>query len=295
MELNNRELAVVFWSLVFIGYILLNSKMQEVRGSLKQVLKTLCSKPIVLVVGFMTAYVVLVIYVLLKVNLWDWVQLKNTIIWTLSVALLPLFSLDKYQKEGGLFKEFCFSSFRLIAIIHFVLGVYVFNIWVELVLIPSLLFLGALLAVAQANKNYQIVANLITNFLSIYGLILIGYTAYMVVADFENFASKTTFNDFLIPSLLTILYLPFLFLMVMYAPYERANIRISSFIKEPELIKYTKPYVLLRFHFRFNLLDRWLKSLVYKNITSKTEVRKSIDEIYSLVEIENNPPEIKNK
>ena len=292
MELNNRELAIVIWFFVALGFVGFNQKMQNVRNSLNGVLVTFISRPILMIVGFMMIYVAAVVYGLSILNLWDYSQVKNTLIWFVSTAFISMFNLDKYQEEKHFYKEFYLSNFKLIAIIQFVLGIYTFNLVAELVLVPALIFLSGMLVVAKRNREHHAVASLLTNILSLYGLVLISYALYMIVSDFNGFASKATVHDFLIPSLLTICYLPFVIFLLIYSTYERIFVRLQFSIKNPELLRYTKYYVLTRFNFRFRNVVRWSRSLGYLKIESRADIRKSVHEIFKLIEIEKNPPQI---
>lgn len=292
MNLNNREWAIVIWSLVAFSFLYFNPRFKDANSSFNQALATLKSKPIIVVMSLMISYVSVAIFCLALLGIWEFGQIKNTLIWFFSVACLSLFKLDKYQGDEWFYKEFCLSNFRLIAIIHFILGIYTFNIYVELVLVPFLVLMALLLAVAQINKEHHQVATLITNIFSIYGLTLIGYTAYMVTSNFDSFANKSNGYDFFIPSLLTILYLPFIYFMLIYTTYERLSIRIKYFINDPELLNYAKYYAFWKFHFKFRLLDRWIKSLAFLSINSKDDIKQSIRQTYSLVNIERNPPPI---
>lgn len=292
MELNNREWSIVIWSLITFSFLYFNPRFKDARNSFNQVLSILKSKPMIIVISLMISYVSLVIICLALMDIWEFEHIKITLIWFLSVACLSFFKLEKYRGDGEFYKEFCLSNLRLIAIIHFIIGIYTFNIYVELALVPIIVFMAALLAVAQMNKEHHSVATLVSNILSIYGLGLVGYTASMVINNFDSFANISNVYDFLVPSLLTILYLPFIYFMLTYTTYERLNLRLKAFIKNPELVKYAKYYAFWKFHFRFRLLDRWIKSLAFLSINSKDDIKQSIRQMYSLVNIERNPPPI---
>ena len=293
MELNNRELAVIFWMFLLVLYITYNSKMHDVRASLRGVLRTLMSKPLLITHALIISYVLILVIWLFQLGLWDWSQSKNTIIWLVSVGWLSLFNLDKYRKNQHFYKEFCFSNFKLLAIVQFILGIYTFSIWVELILVPVLALFGMLHAFSQTDKKFLQAEKLITNIFAFYGLGLISYTLYMAIKDFNSLANEATAYDFLIPSILTILYLPFVYLMLLYSTYERVFIRLRFSIKEHKLLKYAKFYAFIRFHFRLNLLDRWVKSLVYVTIQTNADINRSVDEFFSRLRIEKNPPAIK--
>lgn len=115
----------------------------------------------------------------------------------------------------------------------------------------------------------------------------------MLATDFRSFGTMATIYDFFVPAVLTVLYIPFILFLLVYTSYEVLPQRLKYAVKEPKLLKYTKYYAFIRFRFRYKLLERWLKSLVYLNIETFADVKKSINDIFVLVDIEKSPPPIK--
>ena len=236
------------------------------------------------------------IYGLCEIGLWKSHQLKNTIIWTASVGALSLFQLEKMKKDSQSFKKLVFDDLKLAALIQFIVGVYTFNIVAELIMVPALVVLGGTLAVVQSDKKFTGLEKPISNTMSAFGLFLILFTVYMLLTNLAEFANEKTIYDFATPPLLTLLYLPFIFLMMVFTTYESVFIRFKIAIKDPAVLRYAKIYSALKFHVRIKSLERWAKLLICEGISggiiSKARIKETVNELFKIVATERNPPVI---
>ena len=218
--LNNREWALVIWIFVFVIFTLVSPKMGQVRKSFRKVLKAFFVKAIITTLALMIIYITIIILGLAKIGLWESHQLKNTIVWAISVGALSLFRIESAKNDPHFFKNSVLDNLKLIAIIQFVVGVYTFGILVELILVPILAVLGALLAMAQTDEKYHLVKKIFNGILATLGVVFILHTIYMLATNFREFAKAQTIYNFSIPPLLTFLYLPFIFIMMVFTSYE---------------------------------------------------------------------------
>ena len=211
--LNNREIAIALWLLAISIYIFSSSKMAEVRNALKGVMAALFVRQIMSVLCLMVAYMAIVIYWLSDLGLWNFEQLKNTVFWCVSVGFISLFKLEKIKKDKHFFKHSVIDNLKLLAILQFVVGVYTFTLWVEVLLVPVLALLGAMLAIAETDRRHHQVKVFLEYCLSSFGVVLIVYTLYMLITNFGEFGKEKTAYDFFVSPLLTLCYLPFVFFM----------------------------------------------------------------------------------
>ncbi len=290
--LNNREWAFVIWFFIFIIFTLSSPKMKKVRESFKQVLKAFFVKAIITTLALMIIYITIVVFALFKIGLWESHQLKNTIIWAISVGALSLFKINSIKEDRHFFKNSVLANLKLIAIVQFVIGVYTFGLFVELLLVPLLVILGAMLALAQTDEKYHLVEKILNGIMVTFGSILIFYSIYMLISNCGEFAKKQTIYDFYIPPLLTFLYLPFIFVMMVFTTYEVVFVRLQFFIKDLKLRRFAKIYSMFTFHFRINLLERWASTLPFQDTSSKDDIKKSVKRIFKMVSVEKNPPEV---
>ncbi|WP_323176055.1 hypothetical protein [Pantoea ananatis] len=292
--LNNREIAIALWLLAFSVYIFSSSKMSEVRNAFKDVLAALFVRKIMCILFLMVAYMAIVIHWLYALDLWNFEQLKNTVFWGVSVGFMSLFKLEKIRKDS-FFKHTVLGHLKLLAIIQFIIGVYTFALWVEILLFPILVSLGAMLAIAETEKKYHQVKTILEYCLISFGVVLIIYTLYMLMTDFGEFGKEKTAYDFFIPPLLTLCYIPFIFFMLVYSTYEQVFVRLRYSIKS-RFHRYAAALLaLIFFNFRLSLLERWSFHIAKTNIESYSDLIDTFKYIFKARYSERNPREVKKE
>ncbi|WP_041416202.1 MULTISPECIES: hypothetical protein [Serratia] len=287
--LNNREIAITLWLLVISYYTFSSSKMAEGRNAFKGVLAALFVKQIISVLCFMVAYMVIVIYWLSELELWNFEQLKNTVFWCVSVGFMSLFKIEKIKKDKLFFKHSVLDSFKLLAIIQFVVGVYTFSLWVEVLLVPVLTLLGAMLAISGSDRKHHGIKIFLEYCLALFGAVLIVYTLYMLMTDFGEFGKEKTAYDFFIPPLLTLFYLPFIFFMLVYSTYEQVFVRLRFSINGRFHRYAAILFAFILFNVRLSLLERWSFQVVKTNIESYSDLIDTFKYIFKARCSEKNP------
>ena len=289
---NNREWALIVWAFAVVFFVLVSPRMGQVRTCSVNLLKSLCTKSILQMFASMFVYIAVIIYGLFRIGLWESHQLKNTIVWTASVAVVYLFRIESAKKEPKFFRKLIADNLKLTAIIQFICGVYVFGFVVELTILPLLAILGGMLAVSQNDRKDPLVEKTLNAILALIGIILIGYAIYMLLTHFEVFATKQTMYDFFIPPLLTFLYLPYIVIMMVCTTYELIYLKINFFIKDPNVRRFAKLYCLNVFHYNLTILERWASSLSFSDTTTKDGVKNSVKRIFRMIATEKKPPKV---
>lgn len=289
---NNREIAIGFWLLAISAYVLLSPKMVEVRSSFRHLLSAFFVKQIMLVLGLMVAYMMFVVYFLFEMDLWNTEQIKNTMFWCVSVGFISLFKIESIKKDKSFFKHSVLDNLKLLAILQFVVGVYTFPIWIEILLVPVLVVIGAMTAIAETDKKYHQVKTLLEYCLSVLGTILIVYTLYMLAANFGEFGNEKTAYDFFVPPLLTLFYLPFVFFMLVYSTYEQVFVRLEFTIKDKLYRNLAKVYALILLNFRMSLLDRWSCHVARIKVESHADLVESFRHMFKVRRAESNPIDV---
>ncbi len=290
--LNNREIAIALWLLAISAYIFSSSKMAEVRTAFKKLLSTFFVRQIISVLCLMVAYMAIAIYWLSEFDLWNAEQLKNTVFWCASVGFMSLFKITKIKKVKSYFKHSVIDNLKLLAILQLIVGVYSFSLWIEVLLAPVLALIGAMLAIAETDKKYHQVKVLLEYCLSLFGVVLIIYTLYMLTTNFGEFGKEKTAYDFFVPPLLTLCYLPFIFIMLVYSSYEEAFVRLKFSINN-RFHRYTaKFYAIVLFNLRVSQLERWSYQVARENIESHSDLVDTFKHIIKVRSSERNPREV---
>jgi hypothetical protein len=287
---TTRELALFSWLFIIIIWLFLKKSR---RHSLKDVFKKALTKKLVIVYLLMLSWITLSVYILMKVHIWDWNQLKTTILWAISYAFVGLVSINKILKSKAYFKDAAKELLTFSVVLEILVGFHTFSYWIEMILIPIATILTGCIVYAGNKVEYAPVKKLFNSLLAFMGLVIIGFSIYWVITNFKHFAAINTFMDTIISSLLTLLFLPFLYILTLYMQYETGFIGLETALKgNPKLIGFAKRKAVFHFKFHVTNFHRWKNSLFLHPVNSKQEIVASIKKLKELNDIERNPPPV---
>jgi hypothetical protein len=270
---NNREKALIIWGLIIVVFLLINKNF---RPSFLAVLRAFFVRKIVTPLLIMLVYIALVVFAAYTLHVWDVSLLKDTIIWVLGTAVIMFVHYEKAVKERHFFKNVLLDNIKLAVFLQFIINWYVFNLAVELLLVPVLFFIIALLAVASTKKEYKPVMNLLQFLLAMYGIFLLIFALVHVVGDFKDFATVYTVKDFLLSPLLTVSFLPFVYFLALYATYEDLFTRVEIFLRDQnkELRSFTKRQIVRACLFNLKKLNKFSREYTTRlmSIENKSDI-----------------------
>ena len=273
---NHRELALGIW--ICIGAVFIISE-KPVRESLINVWRVLCSKYILISFALMVGYIVLAVGFLSKIDFWDFGQLKNTILWGVSVAIVSVYRSMQLIEEENYFREIIKDNFKIIVALEFLITFYTFSFWIEFIIVPMMAFLALIYAYAETNEEYEPIRKFAGILLTLWGICLAIYTFYKLVVDFEVFARPETVTDFFLPIILSLMFLPFLYVIALYAIYERTYIRLNFIIKDDPLRRSAKRKAFAQFHVRTRQMKQWFNNIKLVPPCNQQELEASIKRI----------------
>lgn len=289
MELNSREIAALFWLAVVFLVCVFHPK---IRPSLLSVARAFFQRQIIIVIGLLVLYVVLLVWGLSSHSLWGWDQLKNTIIWSLAVGFVALFQIPGIAEKPRFFRDWIGDNLRVIILVEFLINFYTLPLLGEFFLLPFVTFVVGMIAVGERDEQYRRVVNLLNTVLALMGLGLLAYTGYMALDDFENFVSMQSLRDLYTPVLLSLLFIPFIFVMHVFMSYDTEFRTIELYIPDEKLRRFAKIRALLSFGPSITLLRRWTRNLGTQRPDDKDGIRQSIKEVKVARQREKNPEPI---
>jgi hypothetical protein len=207
--LNTRETALVAWLAVFLLWALAK---REVRGSFGQVLKTiLTSKWVGGVIGATAVYAVLTIVLLRYVGYWENEMAKTAALWFFGIAMVAIFRTNR--THARYFRRLVLDNLALAAVVEYVVNLHTFPLLVELVLVPLTFLLVGVQAVAEVYPQQAAARKPVVWLLSVLGLTAVSFSLVYLVRHFEEVATAEAIKDFLLPLILTVLFLPYLYVV----------------------------------------------------------------------------------
>ncbi len=263
---NNREISIAIWLTILFSLVMMK---KEIRDSFLNVAKVFFETKIYRIYFLMTVYVFFIILFLYRFSFWNISFLKETIYWYSGVAFVSIFNVNKINKGEDYFKRLFIDYLKLVAILEFATSLYSFDLITELILVPLFIFIVLLSAVSNTQKKYHQVKKVFDAILSIIGFTVILYTLTKIVTDFSSFANRSNLTTFILPPILTSIYLPFIYFFALFISYETLFNRLKYFIKNKNDIKNAKWKIFISFHLRLRKLNRFAKE--YAEISEEAD------------------------
>jgi len=230
---NNREKAVIIWGLIFLVGGLFH---KNIRTSIFSVLKALSQKKFAIVLTAMFLYIGLVVLLYRKIQLWNIFLIKDTGFWVLGTAFVLLVDTARASQDEHYFEKILWDNLKLILVLEFIVNLYTFSLWVEIILMPLLFLIVAMGAVAETRKEHMPVKKVTDPILAIFGISLIIFALFNIIVDYQEFATIKNLRAFLLPPLLTLAYIPFLYFLALFIAYENLFIRLDIFLKKDKAL-----------------------------------------------------------
>lgn len=192
---------------------------------------------------------------LIFIGFWNLGNLKDTILWIISVGTLFVYRAISLKNTLDFFSSFK-QIFKWTLLLEFIASFYSFSYWIELIIVLSLTICAILLSVSERDEKNKDVTGCLNTILVIVGIILFSYSLFLSVENSDNFFSLGSLKSFLLPLILTIFYVPFFYLLALYVSYEQLFANISAaFSEDSDKTKIKKDSILIG---KFNL-DKVMK------------------------------------
>lgn len=224
MDLSTREIAILVWSVAFLAW---SATHRSIRESFLKVLKSAANKTILTFVALLAAYAFVEVYVLHSVGLWSMELLKTTLGW---FALTGLTSggnaLTSYDEPP--YGKHVKDSLRIAVILELLLGKFTFSLPVELIFVPFLVLVTLMATVNEIRNKDPLVQRFLNGVQVFVGLIVFTIAAARALREFSVVANPVVLMEFLLPPILSLLFIPALFLIVLFARYEWLFLKIRG-------------------------------------------------------------------
>lgn len=231
---NNREIAIAFWVIIVVTILIFTKAGKDFLKSVTPIL--FCKKFVIFYFVFIS-FLCLVIYGLYKIEIWSLKLVKDTIFWVMFVEL-PLFAKTiEEAKDARFFRKLIKDNIAISVAVEFLIGFWTFDLWVEILLIPFLVFISVLYAVAEREKKNKPAKSFLQGILTLLGVISFIYAIYNLVHFPQDFFSVDTLKVFVLPLILLILNLPVVYGLAIYNVYEQIFIHLKGTAREKRKMK----------------------------------------------------------
>lgn len=271
---NNREIATGIWLMIAIFF---GSRNKGIRESCTKVLRWFCHWKIIVRVLLMMLHVGLSVLLLYRLGLWNVSLLKDTIYWFLFAGFVLFMNLMTGKDDRTFFRKTILDCFKVMVLIQFLLNFYPLPLPVELVMVPVLVFLGAMAALAAIRPEFAPAKKVLDGVLAIIGFAVLAHVGRSIYLQYAGLLRMDVLRSLLLPMWLTFLFLPFLYVAKLIADYEMLFVRLPYLLnKNEELVAYVKRRALMTCHLDLRKLSRFSKDFLIS--LNPGEDRQSVDQ-----------------
>lgn len=275
---DNRELSIIIWLGVFFIWALTHKK---VRKSFIDVVNSITQRVVLISFVLMFSYIGLMIYFFYIIGFWDISYLSETLLWIFGVAFIMFININHVYQDNY-YRNTIIDNLKFVVVLEFLINLYVFDLWFELILVPILALMWGMLGLSSTNPKYKQVETCLTTVLSIIGFGFIIYTLFKVIIDFSGFASIYNLKELLIPILFTVAFLPFVYFLAVYITYDSVFSRIRHKIKNSTIARYAKIRIVIAFHLNIKLLRKWMTNIILSDLNTREDINRAIHELKTM-------------
>ncbi|KKL73460.1 hypothetical protein LCGC14_2074670, partial [marine sediment metagenome] len=201
-------------------------------------------------------------------SLWSSSMTVAFIIWFFFVSTNMLYNYNKMH-EPSYPKTFLKQNLGFIIFFGFLINYYVFGLVIELllILVISILILVSMVTGLRDNKK---VKNLLDTILGFTGFLLLAFVLIRLFNNLQQFFAVETLKLFLLPAVLTIAYVPFVYSVGLFSKYESIFLTINNSLGS-DFAKFTKRKIIKVCNFNLRKVHRFSNSYISRISGLKTE------------------------
>ncbi len=220
---STREIASAIYILLLI--IWLSTRKNGIK-SLLGVLGAVCKPIIIFPILFLFAFAAIVVYGLQFFPFWNWILLKDVILWVLFVATPIFFKAGTRKLDTYPFTQMILDNFLASAILEFFISSFTFSLCAEFVTIPVFTFITILKDYNRDNPKHKKHQKVYDGFAIFAGLILLFFTAKIAIDVIASEGIIPTLISFCIPVMFSVAFLPVIYSLALWAQYHDLFVRM---------------------------------------------------------------------
>lgn len=291
-SISAREMASAIWLGAIILFL---SFYKPTRSNLIDLLKALFQPLLIIPLGIAAFYATAETLLLHRFGWWSVVNLKTTILWLVTFAFFTMFEVATAKNRKAGLGKITRDIVTVTGVLVFITELYSFPLLVELVALPFVTLIVVAGEVAKHKPEHAPVAKLLGCASSLIGFGYLGFSVWKTIEAGRGAATWTTALEFLIPVVLSLGFLPFLYGWRAYVAYSEVFTTISIFGIDEGLVPYARWLAATRIRGDLDLLDRWRKAIQSSRPLNKTDLKHSLTALLALKAREASPPVVQPK
>lgn len=284
---SNREWAIIVLLFLFIIYCIFD---KNVRPFLNHLIKCFFVRRILIMMLISNLYIFICVLILRICGWWDFFLLKDTALYMIITSFLiniKMINVERHHPFQEVFKD----QLKMVNIILFIYNLFCFDFLIEMILILVVLLLRVLVKVASKSEDFngQRTSKFLQYILYFFYAILFVFLIHYLFYNFDNVFNHNVLKSFLLPLVLSLLYLPYLFCLSVYSSYTAWFSHIRAYSNDNRnLYLYRRNAVIKHCMFNLKMIKYVSKHFhTYANQTNQSFV-ENLKTSISKFNIENN-------
>jgi hypothetical protein len=271
---NSREIALFFW----IALIVLAVLFSNHRKSLVSIFNILKRTKFLIIFSLIGAYLYGIISLLKILEFWQTSNLKDVMFWLFSVGLFLVFKINEV-KNITYFKEILLAAIKWTILLEFINNLYSFSQIIEIIILPVFVFLGIKQAVKEMDEKHKMDLNFSRNVIAVTGLLIFSFSLYKTIINFDEVFTFQNLFVLLLPSIITILFIPFVYFLALYSTYESYFIYLDSMTVKKDKVKEIRKLIFRSANFNLDKLLRIERNFEKRVFYDDTVLKDYVQEI----------------
>jgi hypothetical protein len=220
--LDSREKAVLVWTLLAFAWAVI--EVDGFLASLGGIFRILCGK-LLLPFVLLASYCAGVVIAAQALGLWHTTAIKETVYWFFGTAVLLVGRAIESASNPNWARKILRPALRLTLTVEFLVNLYVFPFGVEMVLVPFVVLVVLVEAVAALDPAQAPAQRFSSGVITTIGFGLLAYVVVSVLSDLSGFLTRENAEDFLLAPALTLASFPILFVVVRWVRWDTSAVR----------------------------------------------------------------------
>ena len=229
---STREVASAIYLILFLAFVLIRAKDITL---LTNLIKASLKKIFIIPILCLLVYAGLIVYGLQFIPLWNWILVKDVIIWVLFVATPVCFKAAVNRKKNQYpFKRMVIDNFVWSALLEFFIGAFTFTFVAEMFVVPTFSLIVLLQNHDRENEKYRGAHKLIDGISVITGFLLLVFTIDKAINVIAQDGIVDVLISFCIPIIFSVAFLPVVYFLALKGLYHDLFVLIRIRNKENE-------------------------------------------------------------
>lgn len=251
MTVNDRELAVLVW----IGIALLLCLLKrDLRRALANMASAVLKPVIVVPLALFAAYLVGLIWVASKADLWQPQLINDAMVWFFVGGLALLFNIERVFAQDDFFRRTTKTTLKAAIVVEVFVNLVVMPFAAEFLLVPIVTFLTMLSAFSEGNEEYAPAKKLVDGILAAVGFGILAFVVLSLILNPDLVSPAYGARELALPVWLALGSLPFIYLFGLYAAYDHLFTRLLILADDSKVPGRLKLALALKLHVRARMV-----------------------------------------